>query len=180
MTHFEYLSIAISIIFALSIGRLVVAIPAVVDPKRFDALHFGHFLCLLLVQMQFWWRGWQFSSVTQWDFAGFVMSLSVAMLYYLAAHLLVPMNYLEIGSWRSHFTNVSRWFHGIIGITWAASVGISAYLMNVSFLPPPMPITVLFFTAAIFYQRRWFHFIVLAWWILLLGFITYNLQGGAA
>lgn len=180
MTHFEYLSIAISIIFALSIGRLVVAIPNVISPRRFDLLHFGHFVCLLLVQMQFWWRMWQFRSVSDWDFAGFVMLLSVAMLYYLATHLLIPPGYTDIKRWRTHFLSVHRWYHGIVAVVWFSSGAVSIYLMNTFAVPPPMVLTVALFVAAIFIQRRWFHFSVLAWWAFLLGLIAFGLQSGAA
>ena len=180
MTQFEYLSVAVSIIFALSIGRLSAAIPSVVDAHRRDWLHLGHFLCLLLVQMQFWWRMWQFNDVPEWDFFGFVMLFSIALLYYLATHLLVPVGHSDVGDWRTHFSSMHRWYHGIVAMTWGSSVAVSAYLMGFYALPFPMLITMALFFAAIVFDRRWFHFMVLTWWVLLLGVISFNLQRGAA
>ena len=180
MTHFEYLSVAVSIIFALSIGRLVAALPNVVSSGRRDWLHVGHFACLLVVQMQFWWRMWQFKSVTEWDFLGFFLLFAVTLLYYLATHILVPANYAEVDDWQDHFAMNQQWFHGIVALAWASSGAVSGYLMKVFFIPPPMPITVLLFATAIAYSRRWFHFVVLVWWASLLTVITLGLQQGAA
>lgn len=180
MSQFEYLSIAVSIIFALSIGRLVVALPEVVASERRDWLHLGHFICLLLAQMQFWWRMWVFNAVEVWDFLGFSMLFSVALLYYLATHLLVPRDHAAVSSWRAHFGAAHRWYHGIVGLAWACSVGIANYLMGIYAVPAPMPIMVILFFTAIFFNRRWFHSLVLAAWALLLVTVSVALQGGAA
>ena len=180
MTQFEYLSVAVSIIFALSIGRLAAAIPSVVDSERRDLLHLGHFLCLLLVQIQFWWRMWQFNVVAEWDFLGFVMLFSIALLYYLATHILVPVGHVEVVDWKAHFAGTYRWYHGIVAGAWVSSVAVSSYLMGMYSIPIPMVITAFLFVVAIFLNRRWFHLVVLAWWAVLLAAVTYNLQLGAA
>ena len=178
MTHFEYLSIAVSIIFAISLGRQVAAVPQVLAKDRRDALHLGHFAGLFVMQIQFWWRMWGFNDVEHWDFLGFFMLVTVVLLYYLATNLLVPGDDAEAGSWREHFERVHKPFHGVVALAWASGAGVSHYLVGIDGVPVPLAITVGLFVAAIFVEKRWFHAVVLVWWLMLLTLVSVGLQTG--
>ncbi len=179
MSHFEYLTVAIGIIFSLSLSRLVIAIPSVLNPNKWGLLHLGHFACLLLVQLQFWWRMWTFQAIESWDFLGFSFLVTVVLLYYLAAHILVPSNHDEVKSWSAHFLENNAWFYGAIGLAFFSS-GATSYLMDdFAIYPLTIVIPCIFALAAIF-NRQWLHYFALACWIMILGVLTVVIQGDFA
>jgi uncharacterized membrane protein len=84
MTHFEFLPVAASILFTLSVGRLTVALPYLLIPQQFDGLQAGYFVGLFFLQLLLWWRLWAFSSVETWGFLGFILFIASPLLYFLA------------------------------------------------------------------------------------------------
>lgn len=162
----------------MSVGRLVAAIPDVVAKGRRDWLHIGHVACLLVMQMQFWWRMWNFESIEQWDFLGYFFLMSVPLVYYLATHILVPANSGEVPDWRAHFEDSGKWFYATVAAAWSSGALVSNYLFKFLFIPPPMVITVVLFVTGMFVKHRIYHVVVLIWWMMVLGAVTYNLQMG--
>jgi hypothetical protein len=178
MTHFEFLSVAVAIIFALSVSRQISALPFVVDPKRFDWLHFGYFVGILAMQLQFWWRMWSLNDVENWDFLGFLMMMAVPILYYLASHIMVSSKPSSIDSWREYFQDKHRWLHGTIALAWLMGMGGALYLLGGGIPPAPFFVTVVLFVLSAAFHKRWLHALTLVWWLLLLFLIGMQLQSG--
>ena len=177
VSQFEYLSIAISMVFAISVSRQVAAIPYVFSKSRWDWLYAGYFLAILLMQWQFWWRMWSFQSIEVWQFHGFVLMMTGTFAYYLATFTLIPDKPENCRSWREHFEYRFRWIIGSIGFIWFVGGVISWILLDFN-PPPPFYITVLLCVFGASIQNRILHWLVLVWLILLLGLITVNLQAG--
>ena len=174
MSQFEFLSVAVSIVFALSVGKQIAAIPEVFSKKSWDWLYVGYFLGLLFMQIQFWWRMWPLSTVESWDFLGFTLVLFIPLFYYLASHTLVSQSPSQVTSWSEHFSKVHMWFHGAICFAWLNGGMMAFYLLDFNF-SPPFFITVVLFAIAVFLNRRWFHAVVLVWWWFILSIIAYGL-----
>ena len=55
MSHFEFVSVAVSIVLALSAARLLTALPQVLSSGRSYWIHALWCLALLFAHMDFWW-----------------------------------------------------------------------------------------------------------------------------
>jgi hypothetical protein len=113
MTHFEYLSVAMSIVLSFAVIRLLDALPhAAAREKRYliHALWMGF---LLLWSAVFWWLSWSLSTrVSEFDFPSFLLLVTSPGLLYLCATALVSHSPADVSSWRAHFWTVRRRFFG--------------------------------------------------------------------
>ena len=114
MTIFEFLSVAVSIVLALTLGRLIAATPHVFSPRSRDALHAGFFLLTTLVVLAIWWLVWSLSDKATWNFFEFLLMMASPMALYLAAQVLVSENPKDVVSWKEHFASIHRWYFGAI------------------------------------------------------------------
>jgi hypothetical protein len=128
MTQFEFLSVAASIVYALSLGRLVVAAPAVFVRATFDALFAAIYLSFFLMMLVVWWILWEASTVENWNFIGYLLFILTPLLYFLCAHVLVPNDGVSVGSWAQHYVEVGRLFCALLAITFILSVGRGFYI----------------------------------------------------
>ena len=110
MTIFEYLSIAVSLVMALSLGKLCASIPHVFDPKRFDWVHASFFVSTVLFCIITWWNIWALHEFTEWNLLGFTLLLGSPLALYMATFALVSESPHEVTDWRAHFTLNARWF----------------------------------------------------------------------
>ena len=169
MTHFEYLSVAASIIFALSVGRLTVALPYIFVSQRFDWLQAGYFVGLFFLQMLLWWRMWSFSSVETWNFLSFILFLASPLLYFLASFTLVTEDPKSVQSWRTQFEGAYRWFFGALATSWAIGYFGVLYILKFQINPTFFILTIAIFASGAAFNRRWVHSVVLVWlWFIFL------------
>ena len=114
MTIFEFLSVAVSIVLALTLGKLIAATPHVFSARARDVVHAGFFLVTNFVVLAIWWFVWTLHDKASWNFLEFLIMMGSPVGLYLAAHLLVSDVPREVVSWREHFATVHRWYFAAI------------------------------------------------------------------
>ena len=102
MTHFEYVSVAVALISALSVGRLLGALPSALDPRRRYWVHVAWILTLFLVVVLQWWLFWNAKPVA-WTPIRFLWALSFPGVHFLQAVVLVGETPSSVASYRDHF-----------------------------------------------------------------------------
>jgi hypothetical protein len=113
MTHFEFISVAVSIVLALSAARLLAALPHVLAPGRRYWIHALWSLALLFAHMDFWWSIWIYREIDPWTFTGFAVVMLTPALLFLTVSSLVSDSPTTIASWRTHFYASHRVFFSL-------------------------------------------------------------------
>ena len=110
MSEFEFYSVAISIVLALALGKLVSSIPSVFSRDRFDWV-FGLFYVVALLGPLFHWKQvWKLHAHASWSMIDFGLLMAPSIALYLAIHVLISDTPVQVVSWRDHFQRVHRWF----------------------------------------------------------------------
>ena len=99
MSQFEFVSVAASLVIALAIGRLVSALPFVLDPRRIDWLHAAYSISLVLFSFQIWWRSWSYVNIESWTLLKMIVLVIPNILVYLSALFLVGDTPRRVLSW---------------------------------------------------------------------------------
>lgn len=129
MSQFEYFVVAVSIILALGISRLLDAVlPALQSPVRYWT-HFLWIVQKLFNHILWWWGLWAISEFENWHLGWFLYTLSGPLVLYLQATALVTTSPKDIGSWEDHFFTIRRWF-------FAGNIAICAILLLGRILNP--------------------------------------------
>lgn len=128
MSHFEFLSVAASIIYAMSLGRLVASGPWVFAIATFDLLFAAVYLSYFLLVLAIWWVLWEASLVAHWDFFGYLLFILTPLLHYLCTHVLVPYDNINNGSRAAHYNRVCRLFCALLLVTFLLGIGRGAYV----------------------------------------------------
>jgi hypothetical protein len=110
MTEFEYFSVAVSMIMALGIGRLLDGIGPGLDPDRRYWIHFGWLIQKLLNHVLWWWGLWSANRTFDWNLAWFLWTLSGPAILYLQSAALVTRSPESIASFRDRFYQIRPWF----------------------------------------------------------------------
>ena len=108
MTQFEFLTVAISIVLALGLVRLVDGLSSAIDPARRYWLHLAALGYLILVHLFFWWSLWIFRKDVSWDFGRFAFVILGALILYFQASAVIPRNPEGIASWKEHYFRIHR------------------------------------------------------------------------
>ncbi len=112
---FVHVRMVISIIVALSIGRLLNGLAGFVqhpDHKRVDIVHLLWVIFTLLFIIQFWWWEFHLSSV-KWDFLKFCFIILYASTLYFLCALLFPDTLYEYSGFGDYFMSRRTWFFTI-------------------------------------------------------------------
>ncbi|MEJ2239457.1 MAG: hypothetical protein P8X82_14250 [Gemmatimonadales bacterium] len=128
MTLFEYLSVAVSIVLALGLGKLVSSLPAVFSKGRRDWLHASFVLLIAITHLLMWWNLWRFRELPSWNFLQFLLVMGNPVSLYLAAHVRVSDPSANAVPWRMRFAEVHRWFFGAITANFAITVLIRVFV----------------------------------------------------
>ncbi len=113
MTHFEFVSVAVSIVLALSVARLLAALLHVLAPGRRYWIHSLWSLALLFAHLDFWWTIWIYREIDPWTFTGFAVVMLTPALLFLTVSSLVSDSPTTIASWRTHFYARHRVFFSL-------------------------------------------------------------------
>ena len=113
MTHFEFISVAVSIVLALSAARLLTALPHVLAPGRRYWVHALWSVTLLSMHLGFWWAIWIYREIDPWTFRSFAAVMLTPGLMYLTVSTLVSDSPTSIESWRTHFHTRHRTFFSL-------------------------------------------------------------------
>jgi hypothetical protein len=156
MTQFEFISVAASIVLAMSAARMLAALPHVLAAGRRYWVHALWSMILLLMHLGFWWAIWSYREVDPWTFRGFVAVMLTPAFLYLAVNALVSDNPVSVESWRTHFYARHR---AILSLVIATALSIPlrqfAVLGDASApaiegaLAPPLPAVIGFFLMAL-------------------------------
>ena len=103
MTQFEFISVAVSIVLALSVARLLSAVPHLLAPGRRYWVHGLWAASLLPIHLGFWWAMWAYREVDAWTFRGFAAAMLTPALLYLTVTVLVSDSPGTVESWRERF-----------------------------------------------------------------------------
>ncbi len=128
MTHFEYLAIGSSVLFALSLGRTLTAALYLFRRPAFDPLFSFIYVVFCYWLLGMWWVLWENNSVPQWDFFGYVLLVATPLVYYLLSLVLVPNEPEAVLSWRSYYETVCRSFSALYAFTFVAGISRLMYL----------------------------------------------------
>ena len=113
MTQFEFISVAVSIVLALSAARLLNAVTHLLAPGRRYWVHALWAASLLPMHLGFWWAIWIYREVDPWTFRGFASVMLTPALLYLTVSTLVSDSPAAIESWRTHFYARRRIFFSL-------------------------------------------------------------------
>ena len=80
MTQFEFISVAVSIVLALSMARLLSAVPHLLAPDRRYWVPCLWAASLLPIHLGFWWAIWAYREVVAWTFRGFAAAMLTPVL----------------------------------------------------------------------------------------------------
>jgi hypothetical protein len=113
MTQFEFISVAVSIVLALSAARLLNALPHILTPGRRYWVHALWSVTLLGMHLGFWWAIWIYREIDPWTFRSFAAVMLTPACMYLTVSTLVSESPATIGSWRTHFYAKHRGFFSL-------------------------------------------------------------------
>ena len=114
MTIFEFLSIAVSIVLALALGKLITATPHIFKRETRHLVHGGFFLVTNLAVLAMWWHVWTLSEKETWNFLEFLVMMGSPIALYSAAQILVSHEPSEVRSWEEYFAGAYHWFFGAL------------------------------------------------------------------
>ncbi len=141
MTQFEYISVAFSVVLALSAAQLLNNIRSVFDPARRYWVHGLWVVHLLVLHVITWWTIWAFRDVS-WNLGSFSLALANLGALYVAANALVPTD--RAGSLQGHFfANRTMFFTArgfVVLLFWAGT----HVLLDVPLITPVRLVGVLF------------------------------------
>jgi len=109
MSEFEFFTVAISIILALGIGRLLDGVAPALDSGRRYWVHVGWIAHKLMNHILWWWGLWAGRGI-EWNLAMFIWSLLGPIVLYLQAAALVTSAPSLVTSWRERFFEIRPWF----------------------------------------------------------------------
>ena len=105
---------------ALAIGRLVYALPFVLNRKRFDWLHALFAVSLVLFSFQTWWRSWGYSNVESWTLLKMIVLILPNIFIYLSALFLVGETPGKVRSWAKFLDDSGQAMFGAFFVTMLA------------------------------------------------------------
>lgn len=113
MSLFEYVSVIIAVVLALSVGQLLLGVSALVKARRRVRGFLPHSIWignLFLLILQHWWAQWDFRNV-DWTYPAFLYVVLGPTLLFLAVSLTVPETPDDAPiDLRRHFLGVRRLF----------------------------------------------------------------------
>jgi hypothetical protein len=133
MSHFEYISVAVSLIYSLILAKLLGALPAALQPGRRYWVHALWIASLLGVTLDSWWRFWSYREV-DWHPTAFVILLAVPSIIFLRAAILIGYQPYEVSSWRTHYYKVRRPFF-LLQLLAALNMIASHWIITDTILP---------------------------------------------
>jgi hypothetical protein len=117
MSHFEYLSVLLSIVIAFAMSEALSGWGQMIrmrDRVRLHPLHLGWSVLSVLLMVQWWWGFWQYRNVLDLGFFGFLAVLSEPITLVLLTFVLTP-HPTELGGrdLRAEYFRNRRWIFGL-------------------------------------------------------------------
>ena len=128
MTQFEFLTVAFSILLAVTVTRLVEGFVVELRELRKYWVHMLWIAQTLMASAGVWWSLWGFAAL-EWSYAIFVMVLIGPMLLFAQAVALVPRE-IEGVDWETHFYENARFYMLVSALTALYLTELSALVDN--------------------------------------------------
>ncbi len=128
MSHFEYVSVAIALIYALVVGRLLSGLTPSMDEGRRYLVQIGWIVILLLVCVLQWWIVWRTKPV-DWSPLRFLWVLTSPALLFVRTGALVGADPSAVTSYRTHFYEKRVVFFAL-GIASAFVAGLTPWILG--------------------------------------------------
>jgi len=123
MTLFEYMSVAISLIVALTFAEALRGMRSALNPQRRYGPHLAWLLIKLSNPINFWWRLWVLRDFPHyWNWGTYLLALIIPGLIYMQVMSLLGDNPNTVSDWRKHFYEQMRWFFGLNALSSTAAV----------------------------------------------------------
>lgn len=103
MSHFEFITVAVSIVLGLSIARLLTALPHAWEHNKRYWVHGVWCLVMLSPHFGFWWSIWIYRDVEPWSYQAFVVVLLTPALLYMTVTILCSDDPSSVSCWRRYF-----------------------------------------------------------------------------
>jgi hypothetical protein len=136
LSQFEYVSVAVALIYALAVGRVLAGITPALAPTRRYSVHAAWLIQILLVCVAQWWGLWRTSTV-EWTAFKFLWILAMPSLAYVRAAILLGTPE-SVPSFREHFFRV-RHMYFAIGLATPVHSGLTPWVLGqvpwLTFLP---------------------------------------------
>jgi hypothetical protein len=110
MSEFEFISVSVAIVLALTLGKLMTAVNDVFAAERRDIFHLGFYSLSYVAILTMWWAQWMMVEVETWTFPAFVLVMASPIAQYFTVHTLLSANPSGTGSWRNYLTRSHRWY----------------------------------------------------------------------
>ena len=128
MTQFEYVSVAIALVYSFAVSRLIAALPSVFVPESRDWIHALWAIILLFAAVFTWWSIWSYRDV-QWTALRFVWALSVPALIHVRIGILVSDQPRAVSSWREHYEKTRVPFF-VVGLAIMVNLAVLPWVMG--------------------------------------------------
>lgn len=131
MTQFEFLTVAFSILLAVTVTRIVEGLVSEVRSGRAYWVHMLWLVQTLMSAAGLWWSIWGFVNL-EWNYLIFLMVLFGPMLLFTQALALVP-RVMEDIKWKTYFYKNVRFYMLVSAVT-------VLYMLELSFLLTDLPL----------------------------------------
>ena len=130
MSHFEYISVALALLYALVVGRVLTGLGPSLEHRRRYPIHVAWLVVFLFVSILQWWGMWDYKSVT-WTPVRFLLVMSLPAILFLRAGILLGTNPDSVESFRSRFYEQRRTFFAV-GLAEAVIIAFSPWVLGQS------------------------------------------------
>jgi hypothetical protein len=127
VSQFEYISVAVSLVYSLVLAKLLGAIPVAVHGEKRYWIHTLWIVNLVLACMASWWALWSLREIV-WGPAQFLAVFAFPSIIYLRATVLLTDEPREVRSWSEHYYGSRRPFF-LLGVLGAANLAMSPRLI---------------------------------------------------
>ncbi len=138
MTHFEFLSVALSFVLGLAVTVLLTSLLTVFRKRRktrMSWLPLTWAAYLLVIQFETWWEVYGLVSMETWSASAFVLLLLLAALLFAAGGLVLPTG---LGDYPDdldeYFQQDGRWAVGVVSVFHVTAIIANIALFNVDVL----------------------------------------------
>ena len=140
MTHFEFLTVALSFVLGLSVTVLLTSLLTAFRARRKMRLTWLPLVWatyILVLQFDVWWELYGLSSMQTWTAGAFVLLLLLALLLFVAGGLILPRG---LGDYPEdldeYFQEDGRWAIAVIATFNLTAIVANSALFDVSILDP--------------------------------------------
>ncbi len=140
MTHFEFLSVALSFVLGLAVTVLLTSLLTAFRARRktrMSWLPLTWAFYVLVIQFDVWWEVYGLASMESWTAGAFVLLLLIALLLFAAGGLILPMrrgDYPE--DLDEYFQQDGRWAVAVVGLFQATAIIANTALFDVDVFGP--------------------------------------------